>query len=212
MTGFHEVTFPLRLALGTSGGPVRATDIVSLSNGREARNSRLKNARRHYDVGSAIRSVDDLYEVLAFFEARRGELYGFRFSDPVDFQSCGPSQVPAADDQVIGAGDGARTDFPLIKTYGDVGGESERMISKPLAGSLVMQVAGLAVPQSDFTLDPATGMVSFVESAIPANGAIIRAGFKFDVPVRFAIDRIDITLSAFNAGRIPSIPLIEILP
>jgi uncharacterized protein (TIGR02217 family) len=52
MTSFHEVQFPLRLALGTSGGPSRRTDIVSLSNGRENRNRRWKDARRRYDVGS----------------------------------------------------------------------------------------------------------------------------------------------------------------
>jgi len=78
MVAFHEVRFPLRLALGVSGGPVRRTDIVNLSNGRENRNQRWRNARRAYDAGSGIRSVTDLYEVLAFFEARRGELYGFR--------------------------------------------------------------------------------------------------------------------------------------
>ncbi len=71
-TGFHEVRFPLRLALGTSGGPVRRTDIVSLSNGRENRNRRWRDARRHYDAGSGIRSIGDLYAVLEFFEARAG--------------------------------------------------------------------------------------------------------------------------------------------
>ena len=72
--GFHEVRFPLRIALGTSGGPVRRTDIVNLSNGRENRNRRWRDARRHYDAGSGIRSVDDLYAVLAIFEARAGQL------------------------------------------------------------------------------------------------------------------------------------------
>ncbi len=79
--------FPLRLALGVSGGPERITDIVNLSNGREARNARWRNSRRSYDAGSGVRSVADLYAVLAFFEARSGELYGFRFRDPVDHQS-----------------------------------------------------------------------------------------------------------------------------
>src|SRR3546814_20673929 len=90
MSGFHEVRFPLRLALGTSGGPVRRTDIVNLSNGRENRNARWRDSRRSYDAGSGIRSVADLYQVLEFFEARRGGLYGFRFRDLLAWSSCGP--------------------------------------------------------------------------------------------------------------------------
>lgn len=46
---------------------------------------------------------------------------------------------------------------------------------------------------------------------VPASGAV-RAGFEFDVPVRFDTDRIDIDLAQFDAGRIPSIPLVEVRP
>ena len=89
-TAFHDIRFPLRLSLATSGGPVRRTDIVNLSNGRESRNNRWRDARRSYDAGSGIRSVADLYEVLEFFEARSGQLFGFRFRDPVDCASAPP--------------------------------------------------------------------------------------------------------------------------
>ena len=212
MTSFHEVQFPLRLALGTSGGPSRRTDIVSLSNGRESRNSRWRDSRRRYDVGSGLRSVSDLYEVLAFFEARAGQLYGFRFTDPVDFKSCAPDETISSADQRIGTGDGDNRVFQLKKTYGDAGGSSERAIAKPVAASVVIQVAGVPAADTDFTLDAATGKVTFKPAATPANGAIVRAGFRFDVPVRFDIDRIEIDLNAFEAGRIPSIPLIEIMP
>jgi uncharacterized protein (TIGR02217 family) len=212
MTSFHEVQFPLRLALGTGGGPYRRTDIVSLSNGRENRNSRWKDARRRYDAGSGIRSVGDLYEVLCFFEARAGQLYGFRFTDPVDFKSCGPEETLSPADQRIGTGDGDARVFQLRKTYQDAGGSTERLIAKPVASSVVLQVGGVVVDDSDFTLDETTGAVTFKSSATPANGDIVRAGFRFDVPVRFDIDRIEIDLEAFKAGRIPSIPLIEIAP
>jgi uncharacterized protein (TIGR02217 family) len=208
MTSFHEVRFPLRLALGVSGGPERRTDIVNLTNGREARNARWKYARRSYDAGSGIRSVGDLYEVIAFFEARMGELYGFRFRDPVDNQSAAPGVAIAATDQAIGTGDGATSTFQLIKTYGDAGATVTRTIAKPVSGSVRVAVDGVETP--DFSVDTATGIVSLATP--PADGAIIQAGFEFDVPVRFAIARIDIDLAAFNAGRIPSIPLMEILP
>ncbi|MCZ7449965.1 TIGR02217 family protein [Agrobacterium rhizogenes] len=212
MAAFHEVRFPLRLALGVSGGPVRRTDIVNLSNGRENRNQRWRNARRAYDAGSGIRSVADLYEVLAFFEARRGELYGFRFRDPVDFKSCPPGETPATTDQRIGTGDGVTTVFQLVKTYADAGGSFSRRIDKPVDGSLIVSVEGVKAAPTEVSVDHATGMVTFRAGRAPPAGAVIRAGFEFDVPVRFAIDRIDINLTAFEAGRIPSIPLMEILP
>ena len=63
---------------------------------------------------------------------------------------------------------------------------------------------------SGFNCDPATGLVTF--TAAPPAGAIITAGFAFDVPVRFDTDELDIDLSAFDAGEIPKIPLIEIVP
>ncbi len=208
MTSFHEVRFPLRLALGVSGGPERRTDIVNLSNGREARNARWKNSRRSYDAGSGIRSVSDLYEVLAFFEARSGELYGFRFRDPVDNKSCGPEAAVSATDQVIGTGDGMKTVFQLIKTYSDAGGAKLRDIAKPVSGSVVVAVDGVGT--SAFSVDTETGIVTF--DTAPASGALVQAGYEFDVPVRFATSRIDVDLAAFNAGRIPTIPLIEVLP
>lgn len=209
--GFHEVRFPLRVALGTSGGPVRRTDIVSLSNGRENRNRRWQDARRRYDAGSGVRSVEDLYAVLAFFEARAGQFYGFRFRDPVDHKSCAPGAAIGAGDQVIGTGNGATAAFQLVKRYADAGGETVRLIEKPAAGTVVVSVAGSAVPPADFTVDPVLGTVTFKPGKIPASGTI-RAGFEFDVPVRFDTDRIDIDLAQFNAGRIPSIPLVEIKP
>ncbi|MBS0258975.1 MULTISPECIES: TIGR02217 family protein [Agrobacterium] len=212
MAAFHEVRFPLRLALGVSGGPVRRTDIVNLSNGRESRNQRWRNARRSYDAGSGIRSVADLYEVLAFFEARRGELYGFRFRDPVDFKSCPPGETPAATDQRIGTGDGVTAGFQLRKTYADAGGSFVRRIEKPVEGSVMVSVEGVKVEAAEVAVDHVTGMIVFRAGRVPPAGAAIRAGFEFDVPVRFGIDRIDVNLTAFEAGRIPSIPLMEILP
>ena len=210
--GFHEVRFPLRIALGTSGGPVRRTDIVNLSNGRENRNRRWRDARRHYDAGSGIRSVDDLYAVLAFFEARAGQLYGFRFRDPVDFKSCGPRETPGATDQRLGVGDGETAQFQLTKTYEDAGGGTERVIAKSVAGSVLIAVAGEAVSPAHYNVNHNTGIVTFLAGHIPPDAAVVKAGFEFDVPVRFDTDRIDIDLAQFEAGRIPSIPLVEIKP
>jgi uncharacterized protein (TIGR02217 family) len=208
---FHEQRFPLRLSLTSSGGPGRQTDIVSLSNGREARNRRWRFSRRRYDVGTAVRSVEDLYAVLEFFEARGGQLHGFRFRDPVDGSSARPGAAVTPLDQFLGSGDGETSAFQLVKAYGDGAAVERRLVVKPVAGSVRIALDGVEVT-GGFSVDATTGIVTFAAGHVPDEGREIRAGFDYDVPVRFDTDRIEIDLEAFRAGRIPSIPLIEVIP
>jgi uncharacterized protein (TIGR02217 family) len=210
MSAFHNVSFPLKLARGAVGGPSRITEIFELGDGREARNTSFSASRRRWEVGSAIRSLDELAQITAFFEARRGKLHGFRFRDPADNKSCAPSAAITPLDQIIGVGDGTKTAFQLIKTYGDAAGSFERIITKPIPASVRVAKAGVEVPPSGFNLDAATGIVTFI--AAPTAGAQIRAGFSFDTPARFDTDHLDVALDAFDAGRVVSLSLVEITP
>jgi uncharacterized protein (TIGR02217 family) len=211
LEGFHEVRFPLRVAFGATGGPERRTEVISLASGFEERNARWASSRRRYDAGDGIRSRDDLHTVIEFFEERRGRLYGFRYTDPVDHASCRPNGRPSATDQAIGEGDGATATFPLVKRYGGLHAPYEREIAKPVAGSVVVAVAGAEkVEGADFTVSPTTGEVTFLAHAIPGPGEPVTAGFLFDTPVRFDTDRLEINLRSFDAGMIPSIPIVEI--
>jgi uncharacterized protein (TIGR02217 family) len=208
---FHEVRFPLDISLGSRGGPRRRTDIVTLASGREQRNARWAHSLRRYDAGLGVRTLDALAAVIAFFEERRGRLYGFRFRDRADALSCAPSHTPGPDDQRIGTGDGATLAFQLVKTYGAAHAPYERIIAKPVAGSVRVAVGGVEQSSTAFACDPATGLVTFAAGHVPATGAAITAGFAFDVPVRFDLDELDIDPSAFEAGAIPQIPLVEIV-
>ena len=207
---FHEVRFPLDVALGSRGGPGRRTDVVTLASGREHRNSRWAHSRRRYDAGLGVRTLDALHAVIAFFEERRGRLYGFRFHDRVDGKSCAPSGTPGATDQRIGTGDGATTAFQLVKAYGAGYAPYARPIVKPDGGTVRVAVNGVEQPSGRFICDAATGLVTL--AVAPPPGAVVTAGFSFDVPVRFDTDDLDIDLSAFEAGAIPNIPLVEIAP
>lgn len=160
-----------------------------------------------------MRSLADLHEIVAFFEARRGSYHGFCFRDPFDMKSCAPDAAPAPGDQMLGTGDGARADFQLVKRYGEGGDAYERPIRKPVAGTVRVAVDGVegAAP-AQFSVDHATGIVTFAPDAVPAPGALVSAGFAFDIAARFDTERIAISLSAFKAGQIPSIPVIEIEP
>jgi uncharacterized protein (TIGR02217 family) len=204
---FHEVSLPLALALGASGGPTRRTDVSALGSGRESRSTPWAHSRRRYDLGGAVRSLDQLHALIAFFEARRGRLHGFRFRDPLDWRSCPPSQTPSAFDQIPEPVAGEPLRFQLIKRYGDSAGGYTRPIRKPVAGTVRVAVGG--VETSAFTLDAAAGLITL--AAAPAAGAAVTVGFAFDTPVRFDADRLDIALDGFGAGRAVSVPLIEIL-
>ncbi|MGD9815053.1 MAG: TIGR02217 family protein [Hyphomonadaceae bacterium] len=208
MSAFHDVALPLPFALGATGGPERRVDIVTLGSGREARNTPWAHGRRRYDIGGAVRTLDDLHTLIAFFEARRGKLHGFRFRDPFDYKSSAPSAAIAATDQLIGAGDGAATSFALIKTYGAGASAYVRPITKPVAASVRVAFDGEEV-ETGFSVDALTGLLTFAEP--PPEDAAISAGFLFDTPVRFDTDRLDLSIDGFAAGRAVSAPLIEIV-
>ncbi|PCI04342.1 MAG: glycoside hydrolase family 24 [Hyphomicrobiales bacterium] len=211
-TGFHEVRFPTDIARGAIGGPLRNTQIVALASGHEQRNTRWAHSRRKYNVGYGMKTLDDLYQVISFFEQRRGKLYGFRFRDAFDFKSCSPGDTISAQDQDIGTGDGTATSFALRKTYGTGISAYVRIIGKPVAGTVEIEVGGAPqVLDTDFTLDPTSGAIEFLPGSIPPDGETISAGFEFDVAVRFDVDEITVNLRAFQAGDIPSIPLVEVL-
>ncbi len=209
MTAFHNISFPLKLARGAVGGPERVTEVVALANGREVRNTCLSRSRRRWEVGSAIRSLDDLAEITAFFEARLGRLHGFRFTDPADHKSCRPSQTPLPSDQLLGIGNGTQKTFQLQKTYGDAVSSSVRPIHLPVSNSVRVAVAGAELSASAFSVDTQTGILTL--STAPTAGQPVRAGFCFDTPVRFDSDRLDIAHDAFEAGRVISLALVEIL-
>ncbi len=208
---FHDIRFPTAISFGATGGPERRTDIVVLGSGREERNQRWADSRRRYDAGYGLKTLDDLEAVVAFFEERRGRLHGFRWKDHADFKSCAASASPAATDQIIGTGDGATPSFQLVKAYGAAFAPWSREIAKPVAGSVLVSVDGVAQSEgADFTCDSATGLVTFDAGAIPGIGAVVTAGFEFDVPVRFDSDRLEISLDGFRHGSIPSIPVVEV--
>lgn len=208
MDPFFEGSLPLALAPGAGGGIERRTEIVALGSGREARNAVWAHGRRRYDLAGAIATLDDIAAVLAFFEARRGRLQGFRFRDATDCRSCEPSRSPAPTDQAIGMGDGARTTFQLVRTYGAGADAYVRSVQKPVADSVRVAVGGAEVSAALVSVAPATGVVTFADP--PAPGAAITAGYLFDTPVRFDADRLETRMDGYGAGRIVSVPLVEV--
>ena len=206
---FHEVRFPANLSFGSIGGPERRTEVVTLSNGFEERNTPWAHSRRRYDAGFGMRSLTDIETLISFFEARQGQLNAFRWKDWSDFKSSPNDREIEFDDQVIGYGDGETTVFQLVKTYRSGTQSYTRPIRKPVLGSVRVGIQGdLSTDTIDYVLDEEAGTITFFSP--PGEGATVTAGFEFDVPVRFDTDRIQISVASFKAGEIPTVPIVEI--
>ena len=203
MQAFDDVIFPLEIGRDAMAAAEFSTNVVTTFSGHERRNSDWADARQRYDVGPGVRSETELGVLLAFFRARRGPAIGFRFTDPFDNSSNDMTDAPTALDQLLGVGDGVRTSFGLVKTYG-VNGQV-RPVTRPKPGSVIVAVNGAAT--TPWTL--ADGGIVRFETA-PATGASVTAGYHFDVPVRFADDVIEVSRATFGAGDMPLVPLIEI--
>jgi uncharacterized protein (TIGR02217 family) len=206
MQAFDEVPYPLPLGLDATIVPEFSTGIAVTASGFERRSSLWSDARLRFDVGPGIRAEAELGVLIAFFRARRGAARGFLLRDPSDFSSNGMTGVPSAGDQLLGVGDGARAGFALVKRYGEPGAEQTRRITRPRFDTLLVSVGGV-VAATGWTLADG-GIVTF--DTAPAAGAEVCAGFLFDVPVRFAEDRLEISGAAFAAGEAPSVPVVEV--
>ena len=205
MLPFDDLPYPLALGRDAMVMPEFSTSVAVTASGFERRNSLWSNARLRFDVGPGIRSEAELGTLLAFFRARRGAARGFRLRDPTDYSSNAMTGIPSAADQLLGSGDGLRADFPLLKAYGTGDAAQLRRITRPHVASILVSVAGAA--STAWTLIDG-GVIRF--SAPPASGQAVRAGFTFDVPVRFAEDKLEVSGAVFAAGEAPSVPVIEV--
>ena len=199
MLSFHEVQFPPDISYGVTGGPEYSTDVVVTGSGYEQRNINWFQAKCRYQAAHGVRTEDQMRRLLAFFRARRGKAYGFRFKDWLDFMGKG---------EIIGVGNGETAIFQLIKTYIDDSGYTEaRKIRKPVAGTVRIYLGG--TQQFDgWSVNYTTGIVSF--AAAPAAGTIITADYEFDVPVRFDTDHCPLSIKEWEIYSWDNIPLVEI--
>lgn len=205
MQAFDAVDFPLAIGREATALTEFSTQIVSSPSGHEQRASEWAEARMRYDAGPGIRSEADVRTLADFFRARRGAARAFRFRDPFDCSSAADGGLPGAGDQLLGIGDGLRRQFALAKRYGAGDAEQVRSVRLPVADSVRVSVDGIETAAFEVTTD---GEVLL--DAPPDEGAAVRAGFLFDVPVRFAEDRLEISRATFLAGEIANVPLVEV--
>lgn len=106
-------------------------------------------------------------------------------------------------------GDGTKRVFQLHKIYRSGAERVYREIKKPVSSTVRVAIQGtLQDANTQYTLNASNGEITFAMA--PAEGLEITAGFEFDVPVRFDTAGIQVNLATFNAGDVPSIPVIEV--
>ena len=196
---FIETRFPTDIAYGSAGGPQYSTDIVITQSGYEQRNMNWSQSRAKFNVAYGVKNQTQLDALIAFFRARKGRADGFRFKDWTDYIGLA---------QQIGTGDGTTTQFQLIKTYASGSTSEQRIITKPVSGSVKIYLNATLQSPSNYIVDYTTGKITFTTA--PAAATAITADFEFDTPVRFDTDKLAASLDSYGLGSVRDLPLVEV--
>lgn len=216
--GFHEVSFDAGVGYSTSSWPAHNTAIVEVDGGAEERVGRWGSARRTFKIVWKEKVAASVAAMIAFVRAREGSAHGFRVKDWADYASTADgkvtpdgSAVVSHQNQTIATGDGVTTQFQLTKLYGDAVNPKVINITKPVASSVVIAFAGVQ-QTSGWTVDDTTGIVTFTTA--PGVGVQIRAGFEYEVPVRFTSSTEadgQISLDNFTSSSLDDLGMIELV-
>jgi hypothetical protein len=237
MATFHNTRFPLQISFGAVGGPEFFTMVSTSGGGHEQRDVKWTNARRKWDVAHGLKDQEDLDELMAFFLARQGKGYPYRFRDWIDFCSDMTNLIgadagygsPEDPDTLPPIGvltpvtvldvdgdvpDGIEVDFQLRKTYDGGGGITvSRDVTHPVSDVDGVRIFIDAVEQdnpTDYSYDDETGIVTFTSA--PGVGEVVTADFFFDVPVRFDVDAMPVSITHFDTHDWDAIDVIELRP
>ncbi len=168
---YVDVRLDPELALGAVSTPLFATRIIVTGSGAEQRIGMWAGSRRRYTATLEGKTLAQIQGLLAFWYAREGRLYGFRFKDWNDYSTAGVKY-----DLV----ELTATTFQLVKRYTSGAVTIVRTLYAPVAGTVQVWNAGTEIT-SGWTLAATTGVVTF--STDP--GYVPSWTGEFDVPVRF---------------------------
>jgi uncharacterized protein (TIGR02217 family) len=186
MTGFHDVLFPIDISKGCRGGPQWSTRISVTGAGFESRNAEWSQLRGKWNVGFGVRSDSDIDDLIAFFNARQGRAYSFRFRDPLDHRvTLQALQANPATGLVQTA-----------KLYTSGGVTYTRFITLPVSGSVTGLGGGASVNYS-------TGVVTGA-----SEGTVV--SFLFDNKARFDTDYLDGSAIRDGLGSWDDIAVVEV--
>jgi uncharacterized protein (TIGR02217 family) len=199
--------------------PRWSTAITQVDSGAEQANQRWQHPLYRFTLPQAVRDHEVFEAVRAQWLAMRGPAHTWPFRDPLDFASAplaAPNLVPSitALDQVLGTGDGARTKFQLVKEYARGSQTYTRTIHLPVVSSVLVSVGGTPVGVTSppaFVVSRPDGEIEFATP--PSPGQVVRAGFLYDVEVRFeSDDAFDGIVTTYHVSGFADVTLVEVRP
>lgn len=206
MAFLETAIFPLE-AQRLKASPGWNTTVVRLGGGAEQRNANYSDSLRRYDAALGIKTLVSYQTLEKFVNAARGRLHGWRYLDRTNY---------VATTESFGTGDGSTATFQLTKNDGTSANAYNREIYKPISGTIQVFVnATLKTETTHYTINYATGIVTFTGGNIPTAGQSLTWSGQFHVPCRFDVDELpDYELFQHTSGNIgiaeASVPFVEI--
>jgi uncharacterized protein (TIGR02217 family) len=176
--------------------PFYSSIVQREAGGRELRVNTQTAARYRYRISYDFLRQDtgsEAQTLLAFFATHRGSWDSFLLVDPYN---------DTATTQSFGTGDGSRTVWYLTDEMGERIGANNNTPSIYKAGAL-------QTVTTHYTLDSATGKVTFVSA--PANGNALTWTGTFYRRVRFSSDELNVSRRGARIWR-ADVELVSVLP
>lgn len=206
--GFIPIEFPRAISKGSQGGLMHNTLVVDKPSGASERASRWPAPKIRWDVGYGAKDVEALNAIVKHHRLVAARAYSFPFWDPADWTTNPAGRVwnyattsATPTDESIGTGDGATTDFQLVKRYASGLTTRVRNLTRPEAGTVRVALNGVE-QLTGWTVNYDTGVITFATP--PANGVAVTAGCKFVVPVVYEDDVLKYEISEFDNGLVVS--------
>lgn len=195
---YESPRFPAHLAYGALLGPTWSTDIFITQSGGEGRNINWSQPRYRMEIAFLNRSLAETEALVSFvYGIAQGQGNAFRVKDPSDF---------AGTDEPLGLGNGVQTVFQLIKRYTIGAYTFDRIITKPVNGTITAKVNNVLT--GAFVADTTTGLVTFTTPPPPTEP--VTASYEFDVPMRLTSDWLPIRATGPQTFSVDSIELLEV--
>lgn len=161
---FLEERLPVSIKMGATYADEYAVEITKTSSGSESRRLIHPYPTRYYNIGYVGKTTDLWAAIVGLYHRAYGMYAGFRVRAMDDFSTNDNTSAPTALDQtamLVSSGV-----YQLQKQYGAGGtplsiGLPSRTIFKPVSGTVLMGVSGVAIPAAGFTVDTTTGKVTF---------------------------------------------------
>lgn len=197
---FIEKQFPVDISYGSSGGPEYFTEVLNTTSGSEIRSSKIYNPKMKFNISTGVKNKQQIDQIIQFFRCCKGRNIAFRYKDWNDFKGQN-EPMKTIDDNTL----------QLLKTYNlNEKIVEERIITKPVKNTVIIQLNGEIIPDTQLNIDYTTGRITLLNHKVNQRNTRFTANFEFDVPVRFNTDYLPVTIENNNFYSLPEIELVEV--